>query len=102
LHAPYVDTPLVHHDHDCICRCCTVVRGRGSAETFINMSSGGSKTGGTRGGIHAGRWNPRTGTIVDYRQVADISTSFMTISHHGDDRFLYAGHQTGKGVGGVS
>jgi 6-phosphogluconolactonase (cycloisomerase 2 family) len=74
----------------------------GSAETLIYMSSGGSKTGGTGGGIHAGRWNSRTGTISDDRQVVDISTSFMTISHRGSDRFLYAGHQTGKGVGGLS
>jgi len=77
-------------------RLCTAEERSG---TLVYMSSSDAKAG---GGIYVGRWNAHDGTITGYRRVADISTTFMTVNRRGGERFLYAGHQTGKNIGGLS
>jgi 6-phosphogluconolactonase len=70
-----------------------------SSKSLVYMSSSDAKAG---SGIYVGHWNARTGNLMGYRQVADIATMFMVVNHRGGDRFLYAGHQTGRDIGGLS
>jgi 6-phosphogluconolactonase len=77
----------------------TQLRAEDTAGPLVYAGGGSQKPG---NGIHVGHWNAQTGTIVGYRSASNIASGFLAITHHGQQRFLFAGHPTAPKTGGLS
>jgi 6-phosphogluconolactonase len=51
-------------------------------------------------GIHVARWNESSGTLSDLRLAYEANSPSFLAARHG--RWLFAGHQTGPKIGGLS